>query len=190
MRNRIVEAMVACIVRAGFDATTVEHVMAEAGVSRGSILHQFPTRLELTVATAEHAMQMTIAAAEAQVAAIADPFERLAQYPRIMWETQTADHGLAFTDILLAARWDTELARALLPVTGRIELRINDEFLALATAAGLAEPEKFVPHGWLLLASTRGLIFEFKLDSARPMILAAIEVLQAEHRRLCEQLRA
>lgn len=189
VRNRIIGAMISCVVRSGFDATTVEHVMAEAGLSRGSVLHQFPTRLELTVATAETAMRAVMADAEGRSAAIADTFERLAQYPAIMWETHTADHGLALTDILLAARWDTELAHALLPVTSGIELQINQTLLTLASEAGLADPSAFVPHGWLLLASTRGLIIEYKLDAARPMILAAIQTMHDEHRRLCERLR-
>ncbi len=189
VRNRIIAGMITCIVRSGFEATTVEHVMAEAGLSRGSILHQFPTRLELTVATAEQAMRAVMADAQERAGAIADPFERLVQYPQIMWETHTAPHGLALTDILLAARWDTELAEALLPVTSGIEVLINAELLALAEAAGLDDPAAYVPHGWLLLASTRGLIIEYKLDAARPMILAAIAAQQSEHRRLCERLR-
>lgn len=190
VRNRILGAMITCIVRSGFDATTVEHVMAEAGLSRGSVLHQFPTRLELTVGTAEAAMRVVMADTEERAAAVADPFERLLHYPTIMWETHTDSHALALTDILLAARWNTELAQALLPVTSAIELQVSDEFLNLASAAGLPDPAAYVPHGWLLLASTRGLIIEYKLDPSRPMILEAIATMKVEHQRLCERLRA
>ena len=189
-RQRIVAAMVTCIVRAGYDATTVEHVMAEAGLSRGSLLHQFPTRLELAVATAEHAMRTVMADADARVGEIASPLERLVQYPRVMWETQTSDCGLALTDILLAARWDQQLALALLPVTSKIEVQVSEELLVLAEKAGLPDPAAYVAHGWLLLASTRGLIIEYKLDPSRPMILSAMQALQDEHRLLCERLLA
>lgn len=189
-RDRIVRAMIACIVRAGFEATTIEHVMAEAGLSRGSLLHQFPTRLELTVATAEHAMRTVMADADQRVREIPSPLERLVQYPAVMWETQTSDAGLALTDILLAARWDKALAEALLPVTSEIELQVSDELLALAQNAGLPDPSAYVPHGWLLLASTRGLIIEYKLDPSRPMILTAMKALHDDHRLLCERLLA
>ena len=189
-RDRIVRAMIACIVRAGFEATTIEHVMAEAGVSRGSLLHQFPTRLELTVATAEHTMRTVMADADQRVREIPSPLERLVQYPAVMWETQTSDAGLALTDILLAARWDKALAEALLPVTSEIELQVSDELLALAQNAGLPDPSAYVPHGWLLLASTRGLIIEYKLDPSRPMILTAMQALHDDHRLLCERLLA
>lgn len=189
-RDRIVRAMIACIVRAGFEATTIEHVMAEAGLSRGSLLHQFPTRLELTVATAEHAMRTVMADADQRVREIPSPLERLVQYPAVMWETQTSDAGLALTDILLAARWDKALTEALLPVTSEIELQVSDELLALAQNAGLPDPSAYVPHGWLLLASTRGLIIEYKLDPSRPMILTAMKALHDDHRLLCERLLA
>ena len=59
-REKILDATIKCIVRAGFTATTVEHVMAEAGLSRGSVLHQFPNRVTLMVATAERAMRRVI----------------------------------------------------------------------------------------------------------------------------------
>lgn len=189
-RDRIVRAMIACIVRAGFDATTVEHVMAEAGLSRGSLLHQFPTRLELTVAAAEHAMRAVMADADQRVRTIASPLERLVQYPTVMWETQISDCGLALTDILLAARWDKNLADALLPATSKIELQVSEELHGLAREAGFADPAAYVPHGWLLLASTRGLIIEYKLDPSRPIILEAMKALQDEHRQLCQRLLA
>ena len=189
-RDRIVRAMITCIVRAGFEATTVEHVMAEAGLSRGSLLHQFPTRLELTVAAAEYAMRTVMADADRRVRAIGTPLERLVQYPTVMWDAQISDCGLALTDILLAARWDTHLADALLPVTSKIELQVSAELLELAQSAGLPDPAAYVPHGWLLLASTRGLIIEYKLDPSRPIILEAMQALQNEHCLLCERLLA
>ncbi|PKB13444.1 TetR family transcriptional regulator [Novosphingobium kunmingense] len=187
-RERIVTAMIACIVRSGFAATTVEHVMAEAGLSRGSVLHQFPTRLELVVASAEHAMRRMMDAGRAFAAAIDDPYDRLACYADNLWANHSHPHGLAVTDILLATRWDADLAQALLPVTSEIELQIQDEFLKLAREAGVADPQAFVPYGWLLLASVRGLIIEHKLNPERPMILEAIEVMKAQHRQVCEDL--
>lgn len=188
-RSKIINAMIACIVRSGFAATTVEHVMAEAGLSRGSVLHQFPTRLELVVACADYAMREMMDAGRAYGEAIADPYERLVKYADNLWANHSHPNGLVVTDILLATRWDAELAAALLPVTSDIELQIQDEFLKLARDAGLADPHAFVPYGWLLLASVRGLLIEHKLNPKRPMILEAIEVMKVEHRRLCERLR-
>lgn len=187
-RHKIVTGMVACIGRLGFAATTVEHVMAETGLSRGSILHQFRNRMELAVATAEYTMEFAIAETRKRATAIADPLERIADYPRIMWETQSQIEGVALTDILLATRWDKELATAIQPITQRIESEVDSELTRLASQAGFSDPAGFVPHGWLLLASIRGLVVEMSFSRSRPLILAAAETLQREHRALCARL--
>lgn len=189
-RERILDATIKCIVRAGFTATTIEHVMAEAGLSRGSVLHQFPNRVALMVATAERAMRRVMDAARVMAEEIDDPFERLSDYARISWETHSAPEGLALTDILLAARWDPELIAGLQPVAGQVEQEIHDEFIKLASEAGFADAEALVPHGWLLIASVRGLIIEHSINQSRPMILAAIDRMMERHRRFCANLAA
>ncbi len=189
-REKILDATINCIVRAGFTATTVEHVMIEAGLSRGSVLHQFPNRVALMVAAAELAMRRVMDSARVMAEAIEDPFERLSDYARISWETHSLPEGLALTDILLAARWDRELLDGLQPVTSRVEQEIHDEFIKLASEAGFTDAEALVPHGWLLIASVRGLIIEHSVNQSRPMIIAAIERMKERHRRFCANLAA
>lgn len=189
-RNKILDATIKCIVQTGFTATTIEHVMVEAGLSRGSVLHQFPNRVTLMVATAERAMRRVMDAARAMAEAIDDPFERLCDYARISWETHSTPEGLALTDILLAARWDRELLDGLQQVTSSVEQEIHDEFIKLASDAGFTDAEALVPHGWLLIASVRGLIIEHSVNQSRPMIIAAIERMKERHRRFCANLAA
>ncbi len=189
-RDRILDAMVTCTVRSGFAVTTVEHVMQEAGLSRGSVLHQFPTRVALAAETAKRCMFSIIEASKALASAIDDPFERFADYPRVMWETQSSPEGLAFTDILLTMRWDRELASALQDVSMQIEQDIHDAFVRMAAEAGISDTEAVVPHGWLLLANVRGLLMEHALNPHRPMILEAINLMKSNHRAFCNEMRA
>ncbi|HMT43215.1 MAG TPA: TetR/AcrR family transcriptional regulator [Chakrabartia sp.] len=189
-RDRILDAMVSCTVRSGFAVTTIEHVMQEAGLSRGSVLHQFPTRVCLAAETAKRCMFSVMEASTALASSIEDPFERFADYPRVMWETQSSPEGLAFTDILLTMRWDRELATALQSVAGQVEQDIHDAFVRMAAEAGFADTEAVVPHGWLLLANVRGLLMEYALNPNRPMILDAINLMKSNHRAFCDQLRA
>lgn len=187
-REKILDATIRCIVRAGFTGTTVEHVMAEAQLSRGSVLYQFPNRVTLMAATAELAMRRVMDAARKLAEEHKDPFERLSDYARISWEAHSLPEGLALTDILLAARWDRELLEALQPITSDVEQEIQEEFIRLAREAGFADPEAMVPHGWLLVASVRGLIIEHSINQSRPMIAGAIEGLNERHRRFCAGL--
>ena len=53
-RLLILDAAVACLVEDGYAGASTLAVQARAGVSRGRLLHHFPSRAELLVAAAEH----------------------------------------------------------------------------------------------------------------------------------------
>jgi AcrR family transcriptional regulator len=187
-RDKILEATISCLERSGFAAMTVENVMAEAGISRGSVLHQFPNRIALAINTAERAMQTVVDEARARAMRIEDPFARLADYAQIVWDTHSMREGLALTEILQAARWDSELAAGIRPFTQKAEDEVAVELVELARAAGLAEPGIMIARGWLLVASARGLIIESRLGYHRPMIAEAVEEMKRSHRRFCEAM--
>ena len=187
-REKILQATVACIVRSGFSAMTFENVMAEAGISRGSVLHQFPNRVALTIATMARSMEVVVSEARRMSALIHDPFTRLADYAQIVWDTHSLPEGLALTEILQAARWDEELAAGIRPFTQKSEDEVAVELAQLARAAGFPYPQVMVARGWLLVASARGLIIESRLGYERPMIAEAVEEMKRSHRRYCESV--
>src|ERR1700748_3836545 len=53
-RARVLDAAVACLVESGFAGATTLRIQARAGVSRGRLLHHFPSRDELLVAASRH----------------------------------------------------------------------------------------------------------------------------------------
>ncbi|GAA1765082.1 TetR/AcrR family transcriptional regulator [Agromyces humatus] len=53
-RERILAAAVTCLADEGYSATTTSRIQEIAGVSRGSILHQFPSREDLLIAAVHH----------------------------------------------------------------------------------------------------------------------------------------
>lgn len=187
-REKILQATVACIVRSGFAAMTVENVMAEAGISRGSVLHQFPNRVALAIETVARSMREVMDQAGVLAARIEDPFTRLADYAQIVWETHSMPEGLALTEILQAARWDEELATGIRPFTQKAEDEVAMQLVALAREAGFPDPQVMVARGWLLVASARGLIIESRLGYARPIIAEAVEEMKQSHRRFCETI--
>lgn len=167
---------------------TIEDVMAEAGISRGSVLHQFPNRTELSVETAKVAMAAVVRKARELASRIEDPFQRLCEYGQIVWETHAMKEGLALTEILQATRWDKALALAIMPIIREAEAQVAIELVALARNAGIPDPEVMIARGWLLVASARGLIIESRLGFERPMIEQAIAEMKESHRRYCQRL--
>src|SRR3954454_4685231 len=53
-RLLLLDAAVACLVEDGYAGASTLAVQARAGVSRGRLLHHFPSRAQLLVAAAEH----------------------------------------------------------------------------------------------------------------------------------------
>src|SRR5262245_7833539 len=54
-RKQILDATIRCLETSGYGAVTNIRVAEEAGVSRGAMMHHFPTRQTLLVATVEYA---------------------------------------------------------------------------------------------------------------------------------------
>jgi AcrR family transcriptional regulator len=54
MRERLLDATVACLVESGWSGTSTTLVSQRAGVSRGAQLHHFPTKNDLVLAAVEH----------------------------------------------------------------------------------------------------------------------------------------
>src|SRR5579862_7588153 len=54
-RAKIMEAAVRCLAEFGYAATSTPLVARLAKVSRGSLLHQFPTKVDLMLGVAEYA---------------------------------------------------------------------------------------------------------------------------------------
>src|ERR1700754_2868632 len=53
-RSRLIAACIECLIKVGHAATTTTLVLKTAHVSRGAMLHHFPSRAKLLLATAEH----------------------------------------------------------------------------------------------------------------------------------------
>jgi AcrR family transcriptional regulator len=162
--------------------------MVDAGLSRGSVLHQFPTRLQLTLGTAEFAMEEMLTSGAELGAQIEDPVERFCSYAEIVWQVHRMPCSIALTDILLASRWDEALATGLKALAENAEQRIDGRYTTLAKEAGVKDIEAVVLHGRLLNASVRGLTMELVFNPSRELTLAALATLKRDYRRFCEHL--
>jgi AcrR family transcriptional regulator len=77
--KRILDAAVALLVEQGTASTTTVAVQQRAGVSRGALLHHFPTHAELLAATVDELVRRNEAAARKALAGLpdnADPVDR------------------------------------------------------------------------------------------------------------------
>ncbi|MEV6812808.1 TetR/AcrR family transcriptional regulator [Micromonospora sp. NPDC051296] len=94
-RRQIVEAARRCFLREGFHRTTMQDVIAEAGLSVGAVYRYFPSKASLINAIAEEAIggaELVLAdlARQDPPLPLAEALERTLAYV----ETQTGDDGL------------------------------------------------------------------------------------------------
>lgn len=111
--RRILDAAVALLVEEGTGATTTVAVQHRAGVSRGALLHHFPTHAELLAATIDELVRRNESAARealATHAGAADPIDRAT---RILADAFTQPAYLAELELWAVARTDPQLRAGL-----------------------------------------------------------------------------
>ncbi len=105
-KKRLIEGTFRCLAKFGYSATTLSLIIKEAGVSRGALLHHFPSKTDL-VAAAMEAFYNSLAdeTGSAEVS--------LAQRIGIL-EDVYAQHAAVRIEFMVAARTDPELTKSFL----------------------------------------------------------------------------
>src|ERR1700758_46658 len=97
-RDKIRAAAVRCLIDVGYAQTSTVRVAAEADVARGSLLHQFPTRIDLILAVAEHVTECQRAAIRAGLAKLPAGRERFIGSADVTWQAFQAPESRALLE--------------------------------------------------------------------------------------------
>ncbi len=120
-RQALLVATIDCLFEHGYGATTTIKVAELAGLSRGAMLHQFPSKADLMTFVVEAAHDEAVEIYGELLAGIEDPRERLLAYPEAVWKVESRRAGIAALEIIQGSRSDPELAAKLAPTEARIE---------------------------------------------------------------------
>lgn len=164
-RALILDAAVACLVSDGYAGASTLAVQARAGVSRGRLLHHFPSREELLVAAASHLVNemLTEAADEAEQLAVTDPVERVERCVELNWALFQKPPFWAAMELWNAARTDRALRAALAPEERRINQAIRAAADRIWGPAAVASPRYPVLRE-LLFTSMRGVAIAYSFE--------------------------
>jgi AcrR family transcriptional regulator len=127
-RARLIDATVRCIVKVGYANTTTPQVAAEAGLSRGAMLHHFENGAALIKAAIVELHEKRLRAFRR--AADTENHDT-AQLVRTYWRQVQKPAFVAFHELALAARTHPELARILQPLQVEFRDRFNNQAVAL-----------------------------------------------------------
>ena len=138
MRARILTAAVTCLFEQGYGATTTVSVAATAGVSRGAMLHHFPSKADLMLAALSHILDLDAANFRRAADRIDDPWERYAALPDLRLSTASQPAGVAFMEIMVGARSDEAVRSRFAEFQQRLGGRTAQHASRMAEDAGIA----------------------------------------------------
>jgi AcrR family transcriptional regulator len=178
-RARLIEAAIEALHQVGYSATSTTLVADRAGVSRGAMLHHFPTKVALMTAVVRATYEADMAAYDAVTAQIEDVEARFPAVIAAAGERFRTPYGVAQTELWNATRSDRELAEAIAPIHEELDARslrlLKGWFLACAGDDGGAETEAL---NFLILAALRGMALESAFGSGADTARAATGLLQ------------
>jgi len=122
-RTAILDAAIACFYDIGYNNTTTEKVAAQAGVSRGAMLHHFPSRLELIKATVVHLNQKRLLLFEEQERKIQENAEHslIDEGIDAFWKQLHSPLFVVFHELRTASRTDPDLKKIMIPEIRKFE---------------------------------------------------------------------
>lgn len=129
-RRALLDATVACLTELGYAGTSTLEVQKRAGVSRGALLHHFPSKASLLVAAVPHLAELR--GRELRRLSRDLPEEgRLEGALSLLWESFSGPLFLVATELRYAAREDEELRRALVAAERQLHADIFKSFREL-----------------------------------------------------------
>lgn len=171
-RKVLLDAAIKCLYEHGYGTTTTILVAEMAGVSRGAMLHQFPSKADLMTFVVDAVFEDEVKQYGKLLKGIEDPRERLLAYPMAVWKLQSRPAGVAVLEIFQGSRSDKILAKKLKPVQAKIDKA------AIATLQTEFPQGVSIPLLQLVVGVGRGLAISQVIAPAARSGKAPIELFQ------------
>lgn len=166
-RTRILDAAIRVLVDQGYARASTLAIQAEAGVTRGRLLHHYPSRDKLLMAAVDHLARTRIEEMPSQVDWPADPADRIGPAIDLGWSTFHQPYFVASMELWTAARTNEQLRSALVPTERRLGPTVRQAvagFLGPELTSRPRYPELYP----LLLSSMRGVAATYLIDRRDP----------------------
>lgn len=176
-RLKAVEATIALLASVGYAATTTAVVAKRAGISRGGMLHHFPTKIDLIEAVVRDVENRLRIKRRNEVTQVEEPVQRFVRLTDATWASFQTDEIVALTEILLAMRGDAALEARLLSVVEEMDRRNLAGTLEASRLAGLDNVRLIEAMHHLHYAAMRGLVLEGTVVGDRSKMRDAFDLL-------------
>lgn len=128
-RARILDAAVDCLTALGFAATSTTKIAEAAGVSRGAMLHHFPSRNALMQAVLRHVLALRLAEFRDAIRGLPEGSQRLAPVIDATWRGISAQTSFVpWIELVVASRSDPELRAIVKEAAEETQLAADEMF--------------------------------------------------------------
>jgi AcrR family transcriptional regulator len=189
-RLKLVEATVQCLHELGYHQTSTVLVTRRAKVSRGAMLHHFPSKADLMMGTAEYIRQHRREAHRVHIERFRTAREKFLQLIDVLWEEFQTPTGIARIELMLGSRNDPELGERFALLNAELERRHKDMVWDMAQRLNIKNRKKMDAFVQLYAASVRGLAIDALRPQSMPDIKGAIALLKEAQLALLETLTA
>jgi len=128
-RDRILDAAISCFIELGYTNVTTAKVASAAGVSRGAMLHHFPSKTELIQAAVEYLHVKLLEDYTERVKSIS-PKLKDRKFRRAgidaYWQHLTGDLFTAYHELCVAGRTDSELKAILEKSSVKFDMHVQE----------------------------------------------------------------
>lgn len=163
-KDAILAAAIECLLEDGYAATTTLRVQERAGVSRGKLLHHFPSKQVLLSSAVKRLMEQRLdeaRSADLTGAPSGDDAPARARWAvRRMWESFFADTFWTAMEIWIAARTDPAVEKDLVDHERQVLRRVRDGYRQ-AFGEQLAGRPGFSDALALVFTSMRGMALTY-----------------------------
>jgi AcrR family transcriptional regulator len=177
-KAQILQATIDILFSEGFSAATTQFVASRAGVSRGAMLHHFPSKVNLLGAVVSAAHEADLAYLRDQLQTLRTPIQRLKALPRLTWNVLSGPSGIAVLEIMMGSRSDPALAAMIDPLQSRIEAESQKRIGELMLEAGMNVDAEALELSRVIVAAIRGLAIETMFRQSETDVSASIRVLE------------
>jgi AcrR family transcriptional regulator len=159
-RGALINAAIEILFLRGHSAATTIEVAARAKVSRGAMLHQFPTRSDLLIAVALHIVAEQREQRRRKAEEMTPGIERYYAGADINWEIQKQPSTIALLEIMMATRSDRDLRKSFAPVIKQMNQMRTRAAEHVAQDLGVTDTVTVANMLHLHQAALRGLALE------------------------------
>lgn len=177
MRKRLIEAAIDCLGKLGYGATTLQVVTDAAGVSRGAILHHFPSKADLMIAVADYAAGKQNRLVRRLLADSKPGMDRFLAITMATWEAMQRPPAIALLEIMMGSRSDAELGERFPAVIEALEKNQREGVWQEAEGIGIVDRSQIEAMTWLHNAAMRGLAMELMFSKNTVRANAAMKLL-------------